>query len=826
MQKPSALLLVLAATSFFARPGLAEPPRASSDGLAMLRLLRGDADRAFAPTSGHIGALFELPPGVRGSDLGVDEVSPGIGRIRGTSAQLQGFAQTHPGLRLEVAPPLRLLNDRIGRYTRSAQARVDGIDGTGVYTGIADTGLDVTHPDFLDENGKSRVAWLLDLSQKPRGVYPDVEKAFQITLSTGEVRGAVFAGTDIDAIIADPKKGPLPQDLNGHGTHVASIAAGNGGLGANKTGYVGMAPKSKLVVVRLTRGTYSGIETDDLVTAARFIFDRADADKKAAVVNMSLGTDFGPHDGSLLWERTLAANVGPDKPGHVIVAAAGNSGSIDDPIHQSVYVSPGTKMRVPLFAPDAAVNGRVQIWITKRKGANLDVGLEGPDGEWIAPIGPNSEQGKNTDGYNAGIFQGASDRSPVPEGSNGAVVVWSGAWPAGTYNVTLEGNGVAELYMQTYGDADGRGHGPVRFVAGVREGTINLPASHPSIIGVGCTINRARWHAVTGADIGPVVPGVDSVGGLPTNQTRDPAEGEICWFSSAGPNALGTPKPEIAAPGGAVVAAMSGQAKPGEPQSIFTNPGCPLTKTGASDLRCLQVDDRHAVSSGTSMSSPVVAGAVALLLQKDPTLTQDKVVALLQAGAHAFRGAAPFQAQSGPGEVDAIGSLDALARMNTPALALPARDRSWISLSVDHVAADGSTPVVAYVELRTADGAHGADLFESNRLQPVVLIDNVPVTTPVGIARKAPGLFTFTYTAPPGLGGRTMTFGASFDNAEIVAPRSIPVAADGWRASYGSSAKGSCGVAGVGTGGTGGVGAGLGLGLLGLALARRRRFRS
>ena len=47
----------------------------------------------------------------------------------------------------------------------------------------------------------------------------------------------------------------------------------------------------------------------------------------------------------------------------------------------------------------------------------------------------------------------------------------------------------------------------------------------------------------------------------------------------------------------------------------------------------MQDDDAHAVAVGTSMSSPLVAGVVALLLQKDPTLTQEKVLALLQAGA-------------------------------------------------------------------------------------------------------------------------------------------------------------------------------------------------
>jgi len=43
----------------------------------------------------------------------------------------------------------------------------------------------------------------------------------------------------------------------------------------------------------------------------------------------------------------------------------------------------------------------------------------------------------------------------VAQGSNGAIVIWSGNWPAGNYDVTLEGDGTADLFMQTTGDAGG-----------------------------------------------------------------------------------------------------------------------------------------------------------------------------------------------------------------------------------------------------------------------------------------------------------------------------------------------------------------------------------
>jgi hypothetical protein len=214
---------------------------------------------------------------------------------------------------------------------------------------------------------------------------------------------------------------------------------------------------------------------------------------------------------------------------------------------------------------------------------------------------------------------------------------------------------------------------------------------------------------------------------------------------------------------------------------------------------------------------------VALLLQKDPTLTQDKILALLQAGAHRFRADPLYQDQAGPGEVDVMGALDALEQMQNPSLQLPSAAQSWLALSADYVAADGSTPLTAIVELRTADAKHRADFFEGNRLAPVLLLDGVPVSPPPVLLRRGPGVWFFTWTPPPGLGGSRVTVGATFDGAPIVASRTIPIATDRWTAAYPSHALGSgCNLHGVGAGSAGAAGA-AGIALA-LATALRRRL--
>ena len=810
-----------------------------ANGAGLVHLLGSRAAETLAPNTGMIGALVAVPRGKKAEDYGLEPVVPGIGRLRAPPARIEAFGFAHPELRIEVAPPLHPLMDRAGQWVLADIARRDrGADGTGVMVGVADTGLDVTNPEMLDANGKSRVAWMLDLSLEPLDVHKELEKKFGIAdAQTGRTgAGAVLSKDMIDDLLSALKKGTCsessglkcaPSDEIGHGTHVTGIAAARGADGK----FPGIAPAADIVFVRVTRGRGDGIENDDLVRAVQFMFDRADAEKRPMVVNLSLGSDFGPHDGTFLWEQTIAAHIGPDHPGRAVVAAAGNSGSIvETPIHQSVRATRGATMRVPIRS-SGAESGSVQVWITLREGADLKIGLDGPDGEWIQPIEKGHQNGRNTPDYNAGVIYGAGlEGSPIPEGSNGAVVVWTGKWPEGTYSVTLEGTGMAELYLQGLGDASLGSDRQVTFTNGVREGTINLPATHPAIIGVGCTVNRPRWQSIAGADVGLRVPLLDSAGGLAAARSkdvssfRDLTEGEVCWFSSAGPTATGAPKPEIAAPGALVISALSRTAKPGTAGSVFTNPSCPATKSGKTDSRCLQIDDTHGIAVGTSMSSPVVAGVVALLLQKDPTLTQDKILALLQAGAHRFRGAAPFNDQSGPGEVDAMGALDALDQMKNPALQLPAADQSWLTLSSDYVPADGSTGVTAIVELRTADAKHRADFFDKNRLAPVLLVDGKPFEAAPEIIRRGPGVWFFVWKPPGGLGGSRATFGATFDGAAIVAARTVPIASDRWNAAYPSHATGSgCGV-GRTTRGRAGTGTwGSVVAILMVAAARRKR---
>jgi MYXO-CTERM domain-containing protein len=788
----------------FAVPASALPPRPASaipDGASLVELLGSHALAAFAPPNASaMGALVRLPAGAAATDFGLRPIAPGIGRLRGAPGAIVAFAQEHPDLAIEVAPPLHPLLDTASVYVGSKTAIANGFDGTGAIVGIADTGVDVTHPDFLDAQGNTRIAWLLDLSQPPIGKHPDLEAQFGMTDASGtNVLGAVWSADDINAVLHQTSTMTAPQDEEGHGTLVASCAAGNGSSG--QTPYRGVAPGATLVVARVASAGTDAIDLDGILVGVSFLYNRADALGMPIVVNLSIGSDYGPHDGSLAWEQALASNVGPSQPGHALVVAAGNSGSIapsDVPIHESVHVSSGATMRVPILT-NGAQNGGAEVWVAMHPGANIEVGLDGPDGTWIAPVSSGGSAGKTTDQYAAGIFNGSqAANSPVPPSSIGAVVEWEGAWPSGTYFITLEGDGTADLYVEGDGDASIPGVANVQFAYGVREGTVSLPATHPAIIGVGCTINKGSWRSIDKQHYGLSVPNVDAVGGMPVDSERDASPGEPCWFSSAGPTLTGYQKPEIMAPGAAIIGALSQQAVPPAPASIFTG-DCPTGTGGIDDPTCEQIDTNHAVSAGTSFSSPLVAGAVAVLFQQDPTLTQEDVLAALQGGVHRLRGPAPFDDQAGTGELDVPGAIAALQARKAPVPHEPVRSHSWMTLGADVFLADGSTPLQAVVLLRSSDGDADAgaivpaDDFGDARVGAYVLVDGSAVAGAVqSLEKRGPGVWVATIALPAGLGGSSLTAGATLDGVDIVDPKTIPIATDVWNAEYPPSLKGGC----------------------------------
>jgi subtilisin family serine protease len=697
---------------------------------------------------------------------------------------LLALGHAHSAWRMSWAPPRRLLLDKAEGWTGARLVReATGHGGEGVVIGIVDAGVDLLHGDLRTADGKTRVAWLVDFSKRPMGRQPELESDNDCS---GTVPCAILSQDDIEELMTVDAGAALPGDSLGHGTHVASLAAGNG-LSSPKPRYVGVAPEATLIVASVLRAGTQSIFDSDILRAVRFIFERAQEMGMPAVVNLSLGSDFGPHDGSTAFERGLGRWVGSEHPGRAVVVAAGNSGALlrvpvgssfqQRGIHTELHVPSGAPARVPLIVPATGSDvGYVYVWVSMRAGDRMRVGVEREGGRsWIDPVpsgwGTDLQRGNER----ATLLNGTVD----PDGAeastaDAAVLMLEGSWSEPVeYALVFEGSGTAELWVQSEGAlGPAAGSEGALFSGAFKQGTITVPATSPSLIAVGATLNRVSWVDVSGntTEIG-------SHGSI-----DDPDPDIVAYFSSAGPTATGQMKPDLIAPGVFLVAAMSSAVDPRKhPRAgFFDSPTC------VPDEYCLVVDETHAISSGTSMAAPQVSGAVALLFQEDPTLTQAEALALLQAGARPPHGPVLLEQQVGPGELDLPGALAVHRATRSQLERAPSAEQSWIAASNDFAYPDPSRPLTGVVQLRTSSGAP-SDFSKTERLR---LVAEPSLGLP-SFERAAPGMWRFSVRVPPGTGGRSLAIGVDFDDKRLM-QRSLPIAVDHWVAKFGYSPRGGC----------------------------------
>jgi serine protease AprX len=131
-----------------------------------------------------------------------------------------------------------------------------------------------------------------------------------------------------------------------------------------------------------------------------------------------------------------------------------------------------------------------------------------------------------------------------------------------------------------------------------------------------------------------------SVGCLDENLTTSPADDSLCPISSRGFTEDGFAKPDVVAPGRKIVAPLASGIN-GKPTGLaLTYP------------ERITADGHHIRLSGTSMAAPMVTGAIALLLQRHPTLTPDQLKQIMVRSASAY-----------PGQADAAGRLNIKAAL-------------------------------------------------------------------------------------------------------------------------------------------------------------------
>ncbi len=509
-------------------------------------------------------------------------------------------------------------------------------DGTGVVCSMMDTGFDPNHVNFQDASGNPRIS-----------------RMWVITGNNSAVR-EYNTPEQIKAYTTD-------NSNQTHGTHVLGIMAGYyGGNGAvakynDRTGRLQISQNSSIPYYGVATGadlvpSIGTLDGENILRACDKLSEYAKSVGKPAVMNLSLGHNTGPHDGTTAANRYMA-KIGKEM---IICVSAGNEGGSpisyektftvsDNSIKSCVSATPVADGILDIWGADASALKVTFAAVNKTNGSVVY--------SYVAP--------ENSTAYITGSYYTASGYIHDTAfdnafGTKGAVIMTSRVNPDNNrYNVfvsfqtergssnpgdavvpaiIVEGKVGQKAYL--FCGSNGvvlRDNGIAGYVSGNDANTINDMACADNIISVGAYVNQKQFPTLAGE-----------------REFNGGEKNGIAPFSSYGTRFDGTKLPIIAGPGMGMISSYSHyymQAHPSEQ----TTASASVTKGNRTSW--------WAEMSGTSMSSPFVAGVMALWLQADPTLTIDEVKEILKVTAKQdeFTAAAPHR--FGYGKIDALAGI-------------------------------------------------------------------------------------------------------------------------------------------------------------------------
>jgi subtilisin family serine protease len=508
--------------------------------------------------------------------------------------------------------------------------------GERLIIGIIDVGgFDFSHPDFLRPDGTTRFVAIWDQG----GDFRRSPEQFQY--------GAEFTEERLNAALLSARKPGMPpatmierqsqRDPASHGTHVASIAAGNSGV----------CPEADIAAVLIDvpqpddtrerrRSTFS--DTSRITHAVEYLLEIARRRGKAISINISLGTNGGAHDGSSGVARWLDAYLAT--PGRAICVAAGNAGqeaAQEDGDLGWMMGRVHTSGRIPARGLEAEIewtvvgNGtedisenELEIWYGAQD--RFTVSVKPPTGEdWIEVEPRKYVQNRR---LRSGTLLSIYNELYHPTNGSNYIAIYLSpnqsedisqfcGIQAGVWRIRVKGEEIRDGRFDAWIERDDPAE--VGREAGRRFFRFPSFFSQKSNVDSHSISSLACGHRVI------------SVANL------DDVRQRINATSSQGPTRDGRCKPEIAAPGTDVIAA-NGFGEPDEPWVSMT---------------------------GTSMASPYVTGVVGLMLAANPEVTAAQCAGILQRTARPLAGGSyDWINDAGWGRIDAKAAIEEARAIN------------------------------------------------------------------------------------------------------------------------------------------------------------------
>lgn len=536
-----------------------------------------------------------------------------------------------------------------GSLTLGDDEKIPAFKGSGVVTALYDIGFDTRHINFTDNEDNSRIKQFTLVKTSSAGGNPTVT-----VYDTPE---------EIYTFETDDSK-------ETHGTHVAGIMAGSyNGIGeavtitdgdnprlltSKKVPYYGVATESEIVM------SGGSMTMSAILVGVKDAIDYAKDNGKPVVVNLSLGNNTGPHDGTSTYSEALA-ELGEEG---IIVVAAGNEGESnialraeitkENPTVKSFFLVPEKEAldqysQVWIMAPDATqVKGSLVIYDTILKNELARVDLVSNKWKGFGSGSTMQKELTNPKSFSSNFsgsiygYYGFDEQS----GKGRVILECPNLKSKGSKSVYIGIELTAPTGTKIYGYSDPEMPFASNSLPGWTNGTAN-----GSISDLACGENIITVGAYVSAR---------NVGTLNKKSFYYPSFyiGTIAPFSSYGELMNGSIRPQIAAPGATLISSVS------TPYVIAENeePETLQAETGSEDGRMNYWSNMN----GTSQATPMVSGIVALMLNADPTLKFDEVLDIIQKTATEDENTAVDPLRWGAGKINASAAVkEVIARKST-----------------------------------------------------------------------------------------------------------------------------------------------------------------